>query len=374
MVRKSRKQNRSQTTETRAENPERAGDLIVKTETIGRDQSELDVPFEPASQSTRFTDELKSDATSQLAPSEHHVLEAVEENANLIRQLMDQLAELSTTDLQANLPRECAGPTDDAFSVNTDEVLAELNVAADQITSLRDRNEELHAELSRCHSSIADLETQNKDLAKQIADSSVRQTVATTRSGAADAMSWEERRELIIAQMEADSFDADQFVEDLGGESLKPKGQGEDPPQSPLEYVNELAERLASAENHLVEREGEVHELRMLLQNQSETREGGMAIGAAAIAQMVDSDELIVAERERLQELQAQWEEKFRQSEIDASLERAKLSRERQELGKRAAELEEQIAHMQRDARETEELGVGTSRRWLAKLGISEES
>ena len=47
---------------------------------------------------------------------------------------------------------------------------------------------------------------------------------------------------------------------------------------------------------------------------------------------MIDENELVVQERERLQMLQVEWEEKFREGEIQASLERAKLSRERQEL------------------------------------------
>ena len=60
-------------------------------------------------------------------------------------------------------------------------------------------------------------------------------------------------------------------------------------------------------------------------------------------------------------------------SEIEASLERAKLSRERQELAKKQAELEEQLEHLRREARHKDEGGSSSSRRWLVKLGLSDD-
>ena len=122
----------------------------------------------------------------------------------------------------------------------------------------------------------------------------------------------------------------------------------------------------------LSRRDDEIRELRCLLQQQSETRECGVAIGAAAIAQMIDADELVQEERQRLQLLQAEWEEKFRQGEIEASLERAKLSRERQQLAVKQTELEEQLEHLRRESRQDQEVGSASSRRWLVKLGLTE--
>lgn len=97
-----------------------------------------------------------------------------------------------------------------------------------------------------------------------------------------------------------------------------------------------------------------------------------MAVGAAAIAQMMDRDELIMEERQRLQELQTEWETKFRQIEIAASIERASLARDRQQLERRNVELEEQLAHLKRELRQEEITGPNQSRRWLAKLGLAE--
>src|SRR5690606_8724218 len=48
--------------------------------------------------------------------------------------------------------------------------------------------------------------------------------------------------------------------------------------------------------------------------------------------ELLNADELIVAERERLQSLQNELQEKLRATEIDLSVERAKIARQWQEL------------------------------------------
>ena len=141
----------------------------------------------------------------------------------------------------------------------------------------------------------------------------------------------------------------------------------------PIEYVTSLNSELDRRLEEVQRREEEVKELQTLLHQQSETRdESGVAIGAAAIAEMVDSDELIREERAKLKQMQTDWEERFREGEITASLERAKLSRERRELAQRNAELEEQLVHFRRESDQSRKAGVSGSRRWLAKLGLSD--
>ncbi len=373
MARKSRKRNR--TVKTQHPKTEPVSAAYSDCETSGHETSGPAPETDAVETGVRKTESI---AAEHQPPAQ--VIEAVETNTQLLRELMDQIAQLgpastpSPIESDLDSSNELHQQSHDSISIDSQEVLEELNAAANEISELRHGNEELHAELSRCNGSITDLESQNRDLADQIGTLKLRQTVSTTESSTADALSWEERRELIIQQMEADTFDADEFVEQLGKEKNRGDTPHEVTPQTPLEYVNELATRLAKAESDVVHREGEVHELRILLQDQSEVRGSDVVVGAAAIAQMVDSDELVLAERDRLQQLQAQWEEKFRQSEIDASLERAKLSRERQELSKRSSELEEQIAHIQREAKESEEFGENPSRRWLAKLGLTDDS
>ena len=80
--------------------------------------------------------------------------------------------------------------------------------------------------------------------------------------------------------------------------------------------------------------------------------------------QVLDSDALIQQEREKLR-IQQQWEAKLRQAEIDLSMERAKLARERSELDKQSAQPPLPAASGASDKQ---------MRRWREYLGLKEES
>jgi len=221
-----------------------------------------------------------------------------------------------------------------------------------------------------------ELRHQNETLAAQIARSNVHQAVRASQGGD-ESLSWEERKQLIMQQMEEDSFDADEFVNSLSASVRTQAGNSQDKDDaetvlSPHEFLERLAEKIQRAEQTILNRDDELGELRMLLENQSQARADGTAIGAAAIASMIDSDALVMEERERLQQLKNDWEDKFRQAEIDASLERAKLSRERQQLAKRTQELEEKLDEVQRERRD-QTATAKPGRRWLAELGLSSD-
>ena len=121
--------------------------------------------------------------------------------------------------------------------------------------------------------------------------------------------------------------------------------------------------------DELARREEEVRELQHLLEQQSETCDSGVSIGAAGIAEMLDSDELVREERARLQVLQDEWEEKFRKAEIEASLERAKLSRERRELASKQSELEAELERARLQTQREQEKEA--PRKWLSQLGLA---
>ena len=315
-------------------------------------------------------DERNEPLTAHLAPHEP-LARRDDAQAAALEQLAEEFRELRELVLErftegsaagANAPRNPTGasgrspgepggddPEHDASLLS--EALRRLEESDEENRRLRDQVRELQAQL-------AELEQQNGDLASQVAGSNIRKSVADDHSDCTEALSWEERKALILQQMESDSFDSDAFVENLSSESASEAAH------DPAAYVEQL-------HREMQRRDEEIQELRCLLEQQGGAREGGVAIGAAAIAQMVDSDELVQEERRRLQQLQAEWEEKFRQGEIAASLERAKLSRERQELARKNEELEEQLAHLRRECRSVEQDGQ-PSRRWLTKLGLSE--
>ena len=224
-------------------------------------------------------------------------MRAVQSNGQLIEQLLDQFA-----DFRERLGDQIDTSQRQAASSDLDREVLDEQILDYQI------------QIEECQQRIADLEEQNGDLAARVAGNNVRQTVACASSSSGDAMSWEERKKLILQQMEAGSFDGESFSRDVGQSDS-------DEPLDPVAYVRQLNDEIVKTRDELERRDAEIHELRSLLDAQSGACDGGVAIGAAAIAEMIDADELIQQERERLQVLQEEWEEKFRQGEIEASLE-----------------------------------------------------
>ena len=223
--------------------------------------------------------------------------------------------------------------------------------------------ERLQTELRKAEATIGELEEQNESLAARVAGDSVRQTVG---SEAGEPMSWEERKEAILRQMENDDFDSEAFIRDL--QQRTDRDQEADA-ATLLDEVWAMNEKLRETCESQKE---ELSQLRRMMSERDASpvqNDGTLARGAAAIAQMIDSDDLIAEERERLEQLQKDWEEKFRKIEVETSLERAKLSRERQELAERLAEVETELAQTRRQNAVDDQAG-GSSRRWLAKLGL----
>lgn len=254
---------------------------------------------------------------------------------------------------------------------------------SEELNQLRQELEEAWRSLEELQRSNEDLCHENKSLSSRLADAFANRTVQTT-IGLDESLSWEDRKKLMMEQMEEDSFDANAFIESLSNQAGQRRASvaeanddsDEDvEPQTPQQFVESLVQCITHLEETVADRNQEIGELKNLLQNQSntwqsETRESGIAIGAAAIASLVDGDELVIEERQRLQQLKDDWEDKFRQTEIEASLERAKLSRERQELANRTRELEERLEEIQREKRTDGDAPV-KGRRWLAELGLS---
>ena len=119
----------------------------------------------------------------------------------------------------------------------------------------------------------------------------------------------------------------------------------------------------------VAEKEQEIQELKKLLDSQAQNV-GGMAVGAAAVAMALDSDELIKQERENLKQLQDSLREQFKKVEVDLSLERAKVARER-------AELEEKLRAFESDRASAGVVENGNDKgkkakggKWLARLGL----
>ena len=169
-------------------------------------------------------------------------------------------------------------------------------------------------------------------------------------SHSSESFSWEERKLAWLRQLEHETQ-----VEN----NVSPSG------------VLEIEKVIEQTDQEVLRRDKEIADLKSLLQEQS-VASNGMAVGAAAIAQIIEADDLIIEERQRLKQLQEDWEQKQRQGEIEMSLERAKLARERLELQERMRSLEAMHANQAVDEKGAPSPGKSKGN-WLARLGLRDE-
>ena len=163
-------------------------------------------------------------------------------------------------------------------------------------------------------------------------------------------MTWEERKALILQQLAADEDEPDEEV------------------QSERIQIDEV---LRTTQREIERRDREIAELQSLVEQQAGARDG-VAIGAAAIAQVLDADQLIAEERQKLKDIQHEWEEKLRQAEIDLSMERAKLARERIQLEIQLEEAKAADASTNENPAVSNDRPQGRTRRWLEHLGLKD--
>ena len=91
----------------------------------------------------------------------------------------------------------------------------------------------------------------------------------------------------------------------------------------------------------------------------------------AALGELIDQDAVIREERQSLKRLQEEWMEKLRQAEMDISLERANMARQKAELDEKRRLLDMRTLAALPDA--TMSAGKSGRGRWLARLGLKEK-
>lgn len=206
--------------------------------------------------------------------------------------------------------------------------------------------EDLRRRFEMAVQDVRELKTKNAELTEQLAKA--RQSAGAVAAVASD---WESLKKRMLAQLESDFDESDEKSQE---EKLSVEGT--------IKITDQV----------VAEKDNEIAELRRLLESQSQNM-GEMAVGAAAIAQVLDTDELVRQERENLQQLQEKLREELRKAEIDNSLERAKLARERAEIEERLRQFEEQGGHVRTgDASSAggPKNQVPSRGKWLARLGL----
>jgi hypothetical protein len=211
---------------------------------------------------------------------------------------------------------------------------------------------DLERRLEMAMSDVRELKGKNAELSDQLAKAKASGGGAAADSG---AMDWEAQKRRMLEQLDSDGAEE---TEDQKKERLL------------------MQEVLKKTDQAVAEKEQEIGELRRLLENQSKNV-GEVAVGASAIAQALDSDEIIQQERENLKQMHAKLREELKKAEVDCSLERAKIAREKAELEERLRQWESERA-----ANGGVEPGVGGHDKgkkgagrgkWLARLGLGDK-
>ena len=213
------------------------------------------------------------------------------------------------------------------------------NEQSSQLSNAYEQIERLKEQLLQDRQTIVELRMKLDDSAAAMA------SMPLTQDTMDECLSWDQLKQRLLAQLEDDSL---QMQVDTG-------------------EAMEIQEIIALTQSEVDRRDKEIAELKSLLAQQS-TASNSMAIGAAAVAELLNHDDLIREERENLQMMQAQWKQKMREVEVKVSMERAKLARERTELDERVKETQVQSQHK---AEATEKQTGGS--RWLARLGLGDE-
>lgn len=254
----------------------------------------------------------------EAADNDAHRIEEVQERFDAMRR--DALAAALTEEAPATSHGEPAAAHGDADEA--EDYRRRYEMALEDLRQLKARHTEMQQELTQLRASSG---------------------------GSSGVLNWELEKQKILAALEAET----QRDSMTSGERIE------------LEQVVARTDRLLAEKDRLLaEKDREIDELKLLLENQSGNL-GSVAVGAAALGQLFDQDSVIQEHRVHLEQLQAELQEKMRQAEIEISMERAKLARER-------AKLEEQIRTLPPAAEppNNEKPDRGSRGRWRAQLGI----
>ena len=123
--------------------------------------------------------------------------------------------------------------------------------------------------------------------------------------------------------------------------------------QVPFEKTLRLADEM------LDDKDAEIQRLRDQLEQLQEQD------NQVADSDLVSENDQVDIERKKLQSLQDEWREKMRRAEVEFSLERAKLTREHEQLTEKLCRLE---AELERSSGGRQ----GGGRKWLKQLGLSD--
>ena len=197
---------------------------------------------------------------------------------------------------------------------------------------------------------LRSLKQENESLKAQLETTQTTPPPAPADGGSLD---WQAQKERLLQELAAEE-----------GTPIMPGRQEE---RATIEGTISITDRVVA------EKERELAELRQQLQappaptgpseaDMEAIREEAMR---AAHEELFNQDEVIVAERTRLAELKQEWEDKLRKAELEISVQRAEIAREK-------AKLEEKLSFLEAQ-KSDEQSPEKPRRRWLSALGIKDD-
>lgn len=236
---------------------------------------------------------------------------------------------------------------------------ASLQEAAESDNSNVEATDAIAQENQQLHQRLVELESQLESAGSQRSDDEserVRELKELLTAAKDEIESLQATNEKLNFQIDEKEDDANEPVnpEDMSWEDRKRliMQQFEDAEDDSSDKKMEVDDIIASTEQALETKDRVIQELQQRLQSKQSDSPNP-----------VDLDEAVQQEREKLQKMQAEWQDKIRQAEIDLSAERARLARERT-----------QIEGKQSQAKpEAESKTGGRTRKWLDHLGLREQ-
>jgi DNA repair exonuclease SbcCD ATPase subunit len=347
-----RKQNEELAAKLAAAKAERAASTANVSEQIAELQAET----------KRFKEELRA-ATELNVASERELAQLRAAQEDLSRHAGDsaetkkeiaRLREIETqvAELRAKLNQTSAELNEaNEKTAVANEQIAELQKQLESATAKGGESsspdEQLLRDLEKKHElamdDVRNLKRRNAELEEKIVN---LKSGGGAASSSHSASSWEAMKERMLAELEAET---------------------DETPERKKEKLA-IEDAIRMTDDVVTQKIKEIEELKTLLDQQSHTV-ADVAVGAAAINEIFDQDELIRQERERLQQAQEEWREKLRQAEVEISVERARIARERAEFEEKLRAIEAERSQVQTGGSKQ---GKPARGRWLERLGLKD--
>jgi chromosome segregation ATPase len=302
-------------------------DLMRRVEAGLNQQEESSAEIHSVRARCRELEEQLAQASLETANAARKCDEFQAERRGLQSQLSGLQSELAEAKEQLSLAERSASKEPAEISEDSNRL---YEMAMDDVKELKAKNEELQQQLAKANSG----------------GGGGGGSSASKRSG--DVLDWEAEKKRILAALESDYDDEKSKSERMEIETI-----------------------IRKTDAIIAEKNREIDELKMLLENQSNNL-GSVAVGAAALGQMLDEDAIVCEERENLKHIQEEWREKLRLAEVEISIERAKLARDKSQLEERLRQMEHLGVSPNATPQETKTPAKPSRGKWLEKLGLKD--